>query len=176
MDTFWQVADIQIDGDEALQQGLWFKLFHIMQYAGRDRKTGMGAKGLSGEGYEGHYFWNTEMYVLPVFIWTNPERAKQLLLYRYHTLPQVRERAKVLGHLIGALHPWRTINGEEASTYFPLATAQYHINGDIAYTIWQYYEATGDYEFLRDYGAEMLVETARVFADVGYFAECRGGK
>ena len=129
MDAFWQVADIQIDGDEALQQGLWFKLFHIMQYAGRDRKTGMGAKGLSGEGYEGHYFWNTEMYVLPVFIWTNPERAKQLLLYRYHTLPQVRERAKVLGHLIGALHPWRTINGEEASTYFPLATAQYHING-----------------------------------------------
>lgn len=176
MDAFWQVADIKIDGDEALQQGLRFNLFHIMQSAGRDGKTGMGAKGLSGEGYEGHYFWDTEMYVLPVFIWTNPELAKQLLLFRYHTLPQARERAKVLGHPIGALYPWRTINGEEASTYFPLGTAQYHINGDIAYTIWQYYEATGDYEFLRDYGAEMLVETARVFADVGCFAECRGGK
>ncbi len=176
MDAFWQAADIQIDGDEALQQGLRFNLFHIMQSAGRDGKTGMGAKGLSGEGYEGHYFWDTEMYVLPVFIWTNPELAKQLLLYRYHTLPQARERAHVLGHPIGALYPWRTINGEEASTYFPLGTAQYHINGDIAYAIWQYYEATGDYEFLRDYGAEMLVETARVFADVGGFAECRGGK
>lgn len=176
MDAFWQAADIQIDGDEALQQGLRFNLFHIMQSAGRDGKTGMGAKGLSGEGYEGHYFWDTEMYVLPVFIWTNPELAKQLLLYRYHTLPQARERAKVLGHPIGALYPWRTINGEEASTYFPLGTAQYHINGDIAYAVWQYYEATGDYAFLRDYGAEMLVETARVFADVGGFADCRGGK
>ena len=176
MDTFWQAADIQIDGDEALQQGLRFNLFHIMQSAGRDGKTGMGAKGLSGEGYEGHYFWDTEMYVLPVFIWTNPELAKQLLLYRYNTLPQARERAKVLGHPNGALYPWRTINGEEASTYFPLGTAQYHINGDIAYAVWQYYEATGDYAFLRDYGAEMLVETARVFADVGGFAECRGGK
>jgi alpha,alpha-trehalose phosphorylase len=162
MDDFWQAADIQIDGDEALQQGLRFNLFHIMQSSGRDGKTGMGAKGLSGEGYEGHYFWDTEMYVLPVFIWTNPELAKQLLLYRYNTLPQARERAKVLGHPIGALYPWRTINGEEASTYFPLGTAQYHINGDIAYAVWQYYEATGDYEFLRDYGAEMLVETARV--------------
>lgn len=176
MDTFWQGADIQIDGDAALQQGLRFNLFHIMQSAGRDGKTGMGAKGLSGEGYEGHYFWDTEMYVLPVFIWTNPELAKQLLLYRYNTLPQARERAKALGHPNGALYPWRTINGEEASTYFPLGTAQYHINGDIAYAVWQYYEATGDYEFLRDYGAEMLVETARVFADVGDFAECRGGK
>ncbi|MGN1025801.1 MAG: glycoside hydrolase family 65 protein [Faecousia sp.] len=176
MDIFWQAADIQIDGDEALQQGLRFNLFHIMQAAGRDGRTGMGAKGLSGEGYEGHYFWDTEMYVLPVFIWTNPELAKQLLLYRYHTLPQARERARVLGHPIGALYPWRTINGEEASTYFPLGTAQYHINGDIAYAVWQYYEATGDYEFLRDYGAEMLIETARVFADVGCFAECRGGK
>lgn len=176
MDAFWSGADIRIEGDDALQQGLRFNLFHIMQAAGRDGKTGMGAKGLSGEGYEGHYFWDTEMYVLPVFIWTNPELAKQLLLYRYHTLPQARERAKVLGHPNGALYPWRTINGEEASTYFPLGTAQYHINGDIAYAVWQYYEVTGDLEFLRDYGAEMLVETARVFADVGCFAECRGGK
>lgn len=176
MDTFWQAADITIDGNDSLQQGLRFNLFHIMQSAGRDGKTGMGAKGLSGEGYEGHFFWDTEMYVLPVFIWTNPELARNLLLYRYHTLPQARERAKVLGHPNGALYPWRTINGEESSTYFPLGTAQYHINGDIAYAVWQYYEATGDYEFLRDYGAEMLVETARVFADVGDFAQCRGGK
>lgn len=176
MDSFWESADIQIERDEALQQGLRFNLFHIMQSAGRDGKTGMGAKGLSGEGYEGHYFWDTEMFVLPVFIWTNPELAKQLLLYRYNTLPQARERAKVLGHPNGALYPWRTINGKEASTHFVLGTAQYHINGDIAYAVWQYYEATGDYEFLRDYGAEILVETARVYADVGCFAESKGGK
>ena len=176
METFWQGADIQIDGDTALQQGLRFNLFHIMQAAGRDGRTGMCAKGLSGEGYEGHYFWDTEMFVLPVFIWTNPELARQLLLYRYHTLPQARARARDLGHPIGALYPWRTINGEEASTYFPLGTAQYHINGDIAYAVWQYYEATGDYDFLRDYGAEILVETARVFADVGCFSESAGGK
>lgn len=176
MDRFWQVADIQIREDEALQQGLRFNLFHVMQAAGRDGKTGMGAKGLTGEGYEGHYFWDTEMYMLPLFIWTAPEVARQLLLYRYHTLPQARERARVLGHPSGALYPWRTINGEEASTYFPLGTAQYHINGDIAYAVWQYFEATGDQDFLRDYGAEILVETARVFADVGCFAPCRDGK
>lgn len=176
MEAFWRTADIKIQGDNALQQGLRFNLFHIMQAAGRDGRTGMGAKGLSGEGYEGHYFWDTEMYMLPVFIWTNPALAKNLLLYRYHTLSKARERARVLGHPTGALYPWRTINGEEASTYFPLGTAQYHINGDIAYAVWLYYEATGDLDFLRDYGAEMLIETARVFADVGCFSEARGGK
>lgn len=175
MDRFWSAADVYVD-DEALQQGMRFNLFHIMQAAGRDGKTGMGAKGLSGEGYEGHYFWDTEIYVMPLLTWTVPELAKNLLLYRYQTLPQARERAKVLGHPNGALFPWRTINGEEASTYFPLGTAQYHINGDVAYAVWQYWEVTGDYAFLRDCGAEILAETARVWADVGCFAECRDGK
>lgn len=175
MGRFWSAADVRMD-DEALQQGMRFNLFHIMQAAGRDGRTGMGAKGLSGEGYEGHYFWDTEIYVMPLLIWTAPELAKNLLLYRHQTLPQARERAKVLGHPKGALFPWRTINGEEASTYFPLGTAQYHINGDVAYAVWQYWEVTGDYAFLRDYGAEILVETARVWADVGCFAECRDGK
>ena len=136
----------------------------------------MGAKGLSGEGYEGHYFWDTEMYVLPVFVYTAPELAKKLLEYRFRTLDQARDRAKVLGHPKGALYPWRTINGEEASTYFPLGTAQYHINADIAYAFWLYVSVTGDLEFFKDMAAEVLVETARVWADVGYFAECRGGK
>lgn len=176
MDQFWRIADIEIDEDASLQQGMRFNLFHVMQAAARNGKVGMGAKGLSGEGYEGHYFWDTEMYMLPVFIWTNPDVARELLLFRYNTLPQAKERAKVLGHPNGALYPWRTINGNEASTYFPLGTAQYHINGDIAYAVWQYFEATGDYDFLRDFGAEMLIETARVFADVGCFAECRNGK
>ena len=176
MDSFWEKADIQIEGDTALQQGIRFNLFHIMQAAGRDGRTGMGAKGLSGEGYEGHYFWDTEMYVLPVFAYTEGKLAKALLDYRYDTLPQARERARVLGHEKGALYPWRTINGEEASTYFPLGTAQYHINGDIAYAFKLYVDVNADDEYLKEKGAEVLVETARVWADVGCFAKSKGGK
>lgn len=178
MHRFWTVADIEIEGDNsrALQQGIRFNLFHILQSAGRDGRTGMGAKGLSGEGYEGHYFWDTEMYILPVFIYTEPDLARRLLDYRYETLDQARARARVLGHERGALYPWRTINGEEASTYYPLGTAQYHINADIAYALSLYLQVTGDLEYFKSRGAEILIETARVWADTGSFAECRGGK
>lgn len=176
MAQFWDTADICVDGDVPLQQGLRFNLYHVMQASGRDGKTGMGAKGLSGEGYEGHYFWDTEMYVLPVFVYTQPQLARSLLDYRYHTLDQARARARVLGHPIGALYPWRTINGEEASTYFPLGTAQYHINADVAYAFQLYVTVTGDIDYLADRAAEVLCETARVWADVGCFAESRGGK
>lgn len=175
MKEFWRRADVKMAGDDMLQQGIRFNLFHIMQAAGRDGRTGMGAKGLSGEGYEGHYFWDTEMYMLPVFVYTCPEVARQLLEYRYHTLDKARERARVLGHEKGALYPWRTINGEEASTYFPLGTAQYHINADIAYAFWLYITVTGDMDYL-ERAAEVLCESARVFADVGCFAECRDGR
>ena len=176
MKDFWEKADIRIEGDDRLQQGIRFNLFHIMQAAGRDGRTGMGAKGLTGEGYEGHYFWDTEMYVLPVFIYTDKELARALLDYRYDTLDEARARARVLGHEKGALYPWRTINGKEASTYFPPGTAQYHINGDIAYAFRLYMDVNGDYEYLEKKGAEVLIETARVYADVGDFAESRGGK
>lgn len=174
--SFWEQADVTIKGNEALQQGIRFNLFHIMQSAGRDGRTGMGAKGLSGEGYEGHYFWDTEMYVLPVFIYTDPELAKKLLDYRYLTLPQARDRARILGHQKGALYAWRTINGEEASTYYPLGTAQYHINADIAHALQMYVEITGDTAYLEEKGAEILIETARVWADVGSFIKYKGGK
>ncbi|MDL2323953.1 glycoside hydrolase family 65 protein [Ruminococcaceae bacterium OttesenSCG-928-A16] len=176
MQQFWQTADIQIEGDDAVQQGLRFNLFHIMQAAGRDGQTGLGAKGLSGEGYEGHYFWDTEIYVLPVFVHTFPEIAKTLLAYRYATLEEARARARVLGHAKGALYPWRTINGQEASTYLPLGTAQYHINADVAYAFDQYVTVTGDTNFLQEQAAEVLCETARVWADVGTFSKIRGGK
>lgn len=178
MHRFWETADIEIlgEGNEALSQGIRFNLFHIFQSAGRDGKTGMGAKGLSGEGYEGHYFWDTEMYVMPVFTYTEPQVTKHLLEYRYATLPKARERARILGHQKGALFPWRTINGEEASTYYPLGTAQYHINADIEYALSLYLQVTGDVEFFKEKGAEIIMETARVWADVGSFAECRGGK
>lgn len=176
MHNYWENADVILEGQDELQQGIRFNLFHIMQSAGRDGKTGMGAKGLSGEGYEGHYFWDTEMYVMPLLIYTEPETAKRLLEYRFHTLDKARARAKVLGHDKGALFPWRTINGEEASTYYPLGTAQYHINADIAYALSLYLKVTGDVEFFKKMGAEMLIDTARIWADVGSFAECRDGK
>ena len=176
VEEFWRTADVIIEGDNALQQGIRFNLFHLMQSAGRDGKTGMGAKGLSGEGYEGHYFWDTEMYVLPVFVYTKPDLAKKLLDYRYFTLDKARERARVLGHDKGALYPWRTINGEEASTYFPLGTAQYHINADIAYAFKLYVDVNDDFHYLKDKAAEVLCETARVWADVGSFSEYVGNK
>lgn len=176
MNEYWEQADVVIKGDDALQQGMRFNLFHIMQSAGRDGRTGMGAKGLSGEGYEGHYFWDTEMYVLPVFIYTDPGLARRLLDYRYDTLDKARDRAKILGHDKGALFPWRTINGEEASTYYPLGTAQYHINADVAYALCLYMDVTQDRQYFVEKGAEILIETARVWADVGSFAKARGGK
>lgn len=181
MHRFWETADVEIhekaDGtDVALQQGIRFNLFHVFQSAGRDGRTGMGAKGLSGEGYEGHYFWDTEMYVMPVLVYTQPEVVRSLLEYRYHTLPQARERAKVLGHDKGALFPWRTINGEEASTYYPLGTAQYHIIADIEYALSLYLQVTKDKAFFLEMGAELLIDTARIWADVGSFASCKGGR
>lgn len=176
MEAFWEKADVKIVGDERLQQGIRFNLFHVMQALGRDGRTGMGAKGLSGEGYEGHYFWDTEMYVLPVFVYTEPALAKALLDFRYDTLEEARKRARILGHEKGALYPWRTINGAEASTYFPLGTAQYHINADIAYAFKLYVDVSGDYDYLENRAAEVLVETARVWADVGCFAPSKGGR
>lgn len=176
MEAFWEKADVQIQGDETLQQGIRFNLFHVMQALGRDGRTGMGAKGLSGEGYEGHYFWDTEMYVLPVFAYTDSALAKALLDYRYDTLNEARQRARVLGHEKGALYPWRTINGKEASTYFPLGTAQYHINADIAYAFKLYVDVSGDYDYLEKRAAEVLIETARVWADVGCFVPSKGGR
>lgn len=175
---FWETADIAIEGKDggALVQGLRFNQFHVFQSVGKNGRTGMGAKGLSGEGYEGHYFWDTEMYVLPMLIYTQPEKAEKLLDYRFYTLDQARGRARVLGHERGALFPWRTINGEEASTYYPLGTAQYHINADIAYALSLYLQVTGNREYLKEKGAELLAETARIWADAGSFAACKGGR
>lgn len=173
LDEFWTSSDIQIDGDPWLQQSLRFNLFHVLQSTGRDGRTNIGAKGLTGEGYEGHYFWDTEIYALPFYTYTTPLIARRLLLYRYNTLPKARERAAELHHP-GALYPWRTINGEEASAYYPAGTAQYHLNADILYALRQYVRASGDEVFLRHYGAEMLFETARFYYDLGVFVEGRG--
>jgi len=171
LEKYWTHADITIRGDEKVQEGIRFNLYHLLQAAGRDAHSNISAKGLSGEGYEGHYFWDTEIYMLPVFIMTKPDIAKQLLLYRYSILDQARERARELGHKKGALFPWRTISGTECSSFFPAGTAQYHICADIAYGFVQYYLATGDEEFFRKYAIEVLIETARLWVDTGHFLD-----
>lgn len=169
LNNFWNDADVEIIGDSDLQEGIRFNLFHLLQSTGRDLLSNIAAKGLSGEGYEGHYFWDTEIYILPVFLLTHPELAKGLLLYRYSILEQAKNHAKNMGHESGALFPWRTISGTECSSYFPSGSAQYHISADIAYSFIQYYLVSGDFSFMEEYGVEVLFETARLWADTGHF-------
>jgi alpha,alpha-trehalose phosphorylase len=184
LDDFWRRSDVRIrDVREdrtkrstvEIQQAIRFNLFHMLQASARAEDAGVPAKGLTGEAYEGHYFWDTEIYLLPFLTYTSPRIARNLLTFRYEMLPQARARAKQLGHR-GAMFPWRTISGEEASAYYAAGTAQYHINADIMYALRKYVQATGDELFLRDYGAEMLVETARLWLDLGFYSETKGGK
>ncbi|MFC3749032.1 glycoside hydrolase family 65 protein [Paenibacillus sp. GCM10012306] len=171
LQDFWKTSDIVIENDAQLQEGIRFNLYQLLQSAGRDPHSNISAKGLSGEGYEGHYFWDTEIYMLPVFLMTSPDLARQLLLYRYSKLEQARERAKEMGHSKGALFPWRTISGTECSSFFPSGTAQYHISADVAYSYIQYYLAEQDNAFLLEYGAEVLFETARLWMEIGHYHE-----
>lgn len=184
MDDFWRRSDVRIKdvredqikrSTVEIQQAIRFNLFHILQASARAEGTGVPAKGLTGQAYEGHYFWDAEIYLLPFLIYTSPRIARNLLAFRYKMLPQARARAKELGHR-GAMFPWRTISGEEASAYYAAGTAQYHINADIMYALRKYVQATGDEAFLRDFGAEMLVETARLWLDLGFYSAAKGGK
>jgi len=184
LSDFWDRSDVRVkDVQEArtkrstveVQQAIRFNLFQILQASARADHVGVPAKGLTGQAYEGHYFWDTEIYLLPFLTYTSPWVAKNLLMFRYRMLPQARARAKELDQR-GALFPWRTINGEEASTYYEAGTAQYHINADIMYALRKYVHATGDEAFLSDYGAEMLVETARLWLDLGFYSEANGGR
>lgn len=173
LEDFWSHSDVTIEGDDLLQQGIRFNMYHLFQSAGKDGQTNIAAKGLTGEGYQGHYFWDSEIYILPFFLFTQPWRARKLLEYRYHTLDKARERAFKLFRKPGALYPWRTITGIECSSYFPAGTAQYHINADIVYAIRQYVKATGDVAFLKDYGAEIVFETARIWMYLGTYSPLR---
>ncbi|MGH2689766.1 MAG: glycoside hydrolase family 65 protein, partial [Actinomycetota bacterium] len=175
VDAFWSRSDVVVESAPLFQQAIRFSLFTLLQATARVEGYGVPAKGLTGQGYEGHYFWDAEIYVLPFLAHTSPRVARNLLLHRYGMLDAARRRAAELGHA-GALFPWRTIGGEEASAYYAAGTAQYHINADIAYAIDQYVRTTGDEQFLFRYGSEMLVETARMWADLGFFSERRGGR
>ncbi len=174
LDDFWEHGDVEIRGGPAIQQSVRFNLFQVFQATVRSEGYGVPAKGLSGQGYEGHYFWDAEIYVLPYLIYTAPRVARNLLQFRYRMLDQARERARELGHR-GALFPWRTISGEEASAYYAAGTAQYHIDADIVYALRKYVQASGDMRFLCESGAELFVETARLWMDLGFFSEQKGG-
>lgn len=170
---FWETSGIQLLDNESLEQGIRFNLYQLLQSAGKDKYSNICAKGLSGEGYEGHYFWDTEIYMLPFFMLTQPELARNLLSFRYTILEKARENARALGHKKGALFPWRTITGSECSAFFPAGTAQYHINSDIAYAFIQYELITEDEDFSLVEGAEVLLETARLWMDTGHFMDGR---
>lgn len=168
LDRFWEDADVVVDGQPGLQQAIRWNLFQLAQATARTDGHGVAAKGVTGSGYEGHYFWDTEVYVVPFLVHTMPEVARSVLLFRHRMLPQARARARELA-VDGALFPWRTINGEEASAYYAAGTAQYHINADISYALTKYADVSGDDDFLVRYGVEILVETARMWADLGFW-------
>ena len=167
MDNYWDRADIELDGDPELQQALRFGLWHTLQAGARGERRAIPAKGLTGPGYDGHTFWDTESYVLPVLTYTAPKGAADALRWRQETLPMARDRAHTLG-LRGAAFPWRTIRGQECSSYWPAGTAAFHINADIAGAVIRYQNAHDDPEFERETGVELLVETARLWRSLGH--------
>lgn len=165
---FWKRSDVTIEGHDDLQQATRWCLWQLAQAAARADALGVPAKGVSGSGYSGHYFWDTEIYVLPFLAYTSPLWARNALRMRYLMLPAARRRAGQLNEA-GALFPWRTINGEEASAYYAAGTAQYHINADVAFAVAKYVRATGDKEFLYREGVDIAVETARLWATLGFW-------
>ncbi|MGW2931669.1 glycoside hydrolase family 65 protein [Streptomyces sp. NPDC001156] len=167
LDDFWARSDVEVEGDEQIQQAVRFALFHVLQAGARAEQRAIPAKGLTGSGYDGHAFWDTEMFVLLLLTYTSPGAVAEALRWRQNTLPAARERAAQLG-LRGAAFPWRTIEGSEGSAYWPAGTAAFHVNADIADAVVRYTAATGDERFERDTGVELLVETARLWRSLGH--------
>jgi trehalose/maltose hydrolase-like predicted phosphorylase len=167
LDDFWESADVEVKGDEEIQQAVRFGLFHVLQAGARAERRCIPAKGLTGPGYDGHTFWDTEGFVLPVLTYTAPKAAADAIRWRHSTIDLARERAQTLG-LAGAAFPWRTIRGHECSGYWPAGTAAFHVNADIADSIERYVAVTGDDGFLAECGLEVLVETARLWISLGH--------
>lgn len=175
LEKFWKVTDVEIDSDPLVQQGIRFSMFQIYQSTGKDGITNISANGLTGTGYSGHTFWDTEIFMMPMYIYTNPEIAKKLITYRYNILDNARERAKQMDD-VGALFSWNSINGEECGHVFEAVTAQYHINNAVYYAIYRYYEATQDEKFLVETCAEILFEISKCMAHRGSFIKERDGE
>jgi len=171
---FWERSDVEVPGQPQIQQALRWNLFQIAQASARAEGNGIPAKGVTGSGYGGHYFWDTEIYVLPFLTYTTPQASRAALRFRYNLLTAARKRAVQLTQR-GVLFPWRTINGEEASAYYAAGTAQYHIDADISYALSQYVGASGDEDFLKREAIDILVETARMWSDLGFWRDEDGG-
>jgi alpha,alpha-trehalose phosphorylase len=167
LEDFWERADVELEGDAEIQQAVRFALFHTLQAGARGERRAIAAKGLTGPGYDGHTFWDTETFVLPVLTYTAPHAARDALRWRHATLGLARERAKLLGFQ-GAAFPWRTIDGQECSSYWPAGTAAFHIGADIADAVGRYQAASDDEAFEREIGLELLVETARLWRSLGH--------
>jgi alpha,alpha-trehalose phosphorylase len=167
LDDFWERADVEVDGDTEVQQAVRFALFHVLQAGARAENRAIPAKGLTGPGYDGHAFWDTEMFVLPVLGMTAPDAAVNALRWRHSTIPTATDRAVQLG-LKGAAFPWRTITGKECSAYWPAGSAAFHVNADIAAAAVSYVDATGDEAFARGEGMDLLVHTARLWRSLGH--------
>jgi alpha,alpha-trehalose phosphorylase len=173
--AFWDRSDVRIAGHDDLQQATRWCLFQLAQASARADGLGVPAKGMTGSGYSGHYFWDTEIYVLPFLTYTTPQWARNALRMRYLMLPAARRRAFQLNEA-GALFPWRTISGEEASAYYAAGTAQFHINADIVYALAKYVRATGDVDFLHREGIDIAVETARLWTTLGFWRTSDDGE
>lgn len=175
LDAVWASAGIELDGDPEIQHALRYALYQLHQNTAFTAGHAIPTKGLTGPGYNGHAFWDTEIFLLPILTYCAPHHAADVLRWRASTLPMAQARARRLG-LRGAAFPWRTIAGEECSAYLPAGTAAFHINADIAHAVVRYVAATGDELFEREAGAPLLVETARLWASLGYHDERRGGR
>ncbi len=168
LDEYWARSDVEVADQPEVQQAIRWNLFQVAQAAARAEGNGIAAKGVTGSGYSGHYFWDTEIYVVPFFTYTTPLIARNALRFRYTMLPAAERGARELTQR-GALFPWRTINGQEASAYYAAGTAQYHIDADIAHAVSTYVHATGDDDFMSSEGIDILVQTARLWADLGFW-------
>jgi trehalose/maltose hydrolase-like predicted phosphorylase len=172
----WEESDVRIAGDEEAQRALRFAIYHLIAAANpADEHISIGARGLTGEAYRGHVFWDTEIYMLPFYVLTDPPAAQALLMYRFHTLDAARRKAREHGYE-GALYAWESADtGDETTPRCAIlpdgrvisirtGEREHHISADIAYAVWQYWHATGDNAFILEAGAEILVETARFWA------------
>ena len=167
LEAFWDGADVEVEGDPDVQQAVRFALFHVLQASARTERRAIAGKGLTGPGYDGHAFWDTETFVLPVLTYTLPHAAADALRWRASTLNLAKERAAQLD-LQGASFPWRTIRGQECSAYWPAGTAAWHVNADVAAAFERYRLVTGDHDLEAECGLRVLVETARLWISLGH--------
>ncbi|MFP4287247.1 MAG: glycoside hydrolase family 65 protein [Candidatus Izemoplasmataceae bacterium] len=168
LDDFLTYGVINIDSLERkdTEDIMTYNLYQLYTSGGANNRTNIPAKGLSGEGYEGHTFWDTEIYMIPFFMQVDPAIAKNLLLNRYEQIPHAKKEAEKLGVFEGIKFAWRTINGEETSAYYPAGTAQYHINADIAYAYIKNYQLHKEFNFFLHQGLKILIQTARFYKEV----------